>query len=58
MANPNYNPPNNDCPSCTEPPKTHHLGSKTTFDDDGKALMKITRFVCEHHHEWSVEEPR
>lgn len=58
MGQPNFNPPNNDCPECTESSKTHHQGSKTTFDENGKAHMKVTRFTCEHGHEWVVEEPR
>lgn len=58
MANPNFNPPNNDCPDCSEPSKTYHQGSRTTFDDKGQPLTKSTRYACEHHHAWTVEEPR
>jgi hypothetical protein len=50
MAHPDYNPPNNDCPECEEPSKTYHLGAKTVDD------VKITRWGCEHNHEWEVRE--
>lgn len=58
MAHPKYNPPNNDCPECTEPSKTFFIGSRTTFDDQGKPTAKITRYACEHQHEWMTEEPK
>ena len=52
MGEPGYNPPNDDCPDCTEPSKTYHLGSKTV---DG---VKITRWYCENKHTWTVKERR
>ena len=57
MADPRHNPPNNDCPECTSPSKTHHQGAKTVINDDG-SHTKITRWECEHQHQWSVEEAR
>ncbi|MCB9678331.1 MAG: hypothetical protein H6737_24730 [Alphaproteobacteria bacterium] len=51
MAQPGFNPPNEDCPECDGPSKTWHQGAKTV---DG---VKTTRFVCEHGHEWTVRDP-
>ena len=52
MGRPTHNPPTDDCPQCDRPSRTHHQGSKTV---DG---VKITRFVCEHGHEWTERETR
>lgn len=52
MADPRYNPPNEDCPECTEPSKTYFIGGKTV---DGVAQYT---WHCEHGHRWVVEEPR
>ena len=46
-----HNPPNNDCPECTEPSKTWHQGAKTV---DG---VTTRRYKCEHLHMWQVTEP-
>jgi len=57
MANPNYNPPCDDCPECKEPSKIYHQGAKTVQREDG-TYVSITRWACEHSHEWNVEEVR
>jgi hypothetical protein len=57
MGEPGYNPPNDDCPTCEEPSKTHHMGAKTVFNDDGSRTA-ITRWECEHKHEWETKEDR
>lgn len=49
MARPDYNPPTNDCPTCTEPSKTYMVGSKKV---DG---VISHRWRCEHQHEWIVQ---
>jgi hypothetical protein len=46
MGQPNYNPPNDDCPVCTEPSRTHFIGAKRT------EAGAVTRWRCEHLHEW------
>ena len=46
MAQPNFNPPNNNCPDCTEPSKTYFIGGKMV---DGVSQF---RKQCEHGHEW------
>jgi len=46
MAIPGYNPPNNDCPECTEPSRTWSRGARSV---DGKAQY---RYVCDNGHEW------
>lgn len=51
MGEARHNPPSDDCPECMVPSKTFHQGAKTV---DG---VKITRFLCEHRHEWSVRDP-
>jgi len=57
MGQPNFNPPTNDCPDCTEPSKTFHLGAKTVTNED-ESRTAVTRWACEHQHEWEVHEPR
>ena len=52
MAHPQFNPPTNDCPECTEPSKRFHVGAHTK---DGFA---ITKWECEHKHTWTVKEKR
>lgn len=52
MAQPGYNPPNDNCPECEKPSKTYSLGGKTV---DGVAQF---RWECEHKHQWTVYEPR
>lgn len=47
MANPLYNPPNNDCPECTEPSRTYFKGGRT---ENGVAVYT---YACEHHHRWT-----
>ena len=46
MAHPNFNPPNDKCPECTEPSKTFFIGGRTV---DGVSQY---RWECEHKHEW------
>jgi len=46
MGQPNYNPPNNDCPVCTEPSRTFFIGGKRS------ARGAVQRWRCEHQHEW------
>ena len=55
MAQPNYNPPCEDCPECAEPSRVYFIGSKTLSREDG-TKVKITRYACENHHEWNLEE--
>lgn len=45
-----HNPPTTDCPECSEPSKTYHLGAKTV---NGVATR---RYGCEHGHEWRVTD--
>jgi hypothetical protein len=57
MADPRHNPPNDDCPECSEPSKTHHLGAKTVFRDDGTSYA-VTRWECANNHTWKTTEER
>jgi len=57
MGDPRHNPPNDDCPECIEPSKTYHMGAKTVAREDGSRVA-ITRWECEHKHEWNTEEER
>ena len=57
MGDPRHNPPNDDCPECTEPSKTYHMGAKTVTREDGSRVA-ITRWECEHKHEWETTEER
>jgi len=57
MADPRFNPPNNDCPECEEPSKTYFIGANTVSDDDGNRV-KHTTYTCEHQHEWRLAEVR
>ena len=52
MGQPNYNPPNNDCPECTVPSKTYFIGGKTVDN------VAIYTWTCEHSHRWEVRENR
>lgn len=52
MADPRFNPPNNDCPECTAPSRTYFIGGQTI---DGIAQY---RWQCEHSHQWVVRESR
>jgi hypothetical protein len=52
MGRPNYNPPNNDCPQCTEPSRTYYIGAKRVTLDG--VAYKQTRYECEHKHPWTV----
>lgn len=56
MGLPHVNPPNNDCPECTEPSKTHFIGGKTV-EEDGKKVAHYT-WKCQHGHGWLVKEIR
>ena len=51
MAQPNYNPPCDDCPECKKPSKVYFIGAKRVGDFTQK------RYKCEYHHEWLVKEP-
>jgi len=50
MAQLHYNPPSDDCPDCTVPSKIYFIGAKRIVEDG--VLCKVTRYRCEHHHEW------
>lgn len=50
MYSPGYNPPNSDCPECSCPSRTYHIGSKTK---DGVATH---RWKCDMGHEWILTE--
>ena len=52
MADPRFNPPNEDCPTCEAPSRTYFVGGRTV---DGVAIY---RWRCEHRHEWEVREAR
>ena len=52
MGHDNFIPLTEDCPECIEPSKTFFQGSKTV---DGTC---ITRYRCEHDHEWVTTESR
>lgn len=52
LGDPRHNPPSDACPECEAPSKTHFVGSKTVDGD------RITRFMCEHGHTWTVREPQ
>ena len=56
MAHPNYNPPNDDCPECEKPSKTYFIGARRVVDEDEKPWT-VTRYSCEHKHEWKTREP-
>ena len=56
MGSLNYNRPNNDCPKCENPSRVYHVGART-IERDGQ-LVAITRWECEHKHEWTTEELR
>ena len=60
MGQPGHNPPNDDCPDCTEPSKTYFIGAKTVFEtqDGVEVKVSVTRHHCEHHHEWVTRETR
>lgn len=47
MGLPGFNPPNNDCPECTEPSRTFFIG--------GRTLNEVTSYTyrCENKHEWT-----
>jgi len=57
MGEPGFNPPNDDCPLCEEPSGTYHQGAKTIVNEDGSHTA-VTRWVCEHRHEWQTYEER
>ena len=46
MGQANYNPPNDDCPVCTEPSRTTCIGGKRT------EAGPVQRWRCEHLHAW------
>ena len=48
MRDPNYNPPTDTCPHCSEKSKVYFVGSKRT--ESGHQ----SRYQCEHQHEWIV----
>lgn len=52
LADPRFNPPNDDCPECTEPSRTYSVGGRTV---DGVAEYF---WRCEHRHEWVIRERR
>ena len=55
MGQPNYNPPNDACPVCTEPSRTYFIGGKRGPDGP------VQRWRCEHQHVWVTHgegEPR
>ena len=56
LSDPRYNKATDACPECEAPSKTHYNGSRTATGDDGNRV-KITRWTCEHQHNWSVAEP-
>lgn len=51
LRQPGFNPPNRDCPVCTEPSKTYYIGGKTA---DG---VTTHRWTCQHGHRWTTTEP-
>ena len=57
MTLPGYNPPSDACPWCEELSKVNFIGARTVTRDDG-TRAKITRYQCEHGHEWAEEEER
>ncbi len=50
MLAPGFNPPNDNCPECTAPSKTHHIGGKTVGG------VSQQRWKCELGHEWIVRD--
>lgn len=50
MAQPNYNPANNDCPECEIPSKTYFIGGRT---ENGIAIYT---WACQYHHKWILTE--
>ena len=48
MSQPNFNPPNNDCPECSEPSRTYSIGGRT---ENGTSLYT---YRCEHNHTWTT----
>lgn len=52
LRDPRFNPPNLNCPECTEPSKTYEIGSRT---EGGK---KIATWACSNGHRWLLTEDR